>query len=87
MYSKILWLCLLLFVSIEIKAQVRVYPFPINADEFVPKSAEYQVFVFQNDKKQDSFVYSSKTNFEKPEQQRHVRNHPERWLLHQCPEG
>lgn len=69
MYSKILWLCLGLFVSIQIKAQVRVYPFPNNADEFVPKSAEYQVFVFQNDKKQDSFVYSSKTNFEKPEQQ------------------
>lgn len=69
MYSKILWFLLVLFVSIQIKAQVKVFPFPNNGNEYVPKSAEYQLFVLQKGKTLESFVYSSKTNFEKPELQ------------------
>jgi hypothetical protein len=67
MYSKILWL--LFVVSIQIKAQVTVFPFPKNAYKFTPKSTEYQVFVLQKGTIKESFVYSSETNFEKPELQ------------------
>lgn len=63
------WMLLTITVSIQVNAQTKVYPFPEKRSEFLPESAEYQVFVIQKNKSTESFVYSSQTNFEKPEQQ------------------
>lgn len=60
-----------LLLTFSINAQVKVYanPDPENKSGFHLKSAVYKVQVMQNGKAFESFVYSSQTNFEKPEQQ------------------
>ncbi|WP_165933510.1 hypothetical protein [Arundinibacter roseus] len=69
MLRKSWWMLLAMLAGSQVKAQTTVYPFPENSSEFLPQSAEYQVFVVQKDQLTESFVYSSQTNFEKPEQQ------------------
>lgn len=61
----------LVFIVFANYAQVKVYPNPDpqNTSGYNLQSAVFKVEVIQNGKTQESFVYSSKTNFEKPEQQ------------------
>jgi hypothetical protein len=59
---------IILFPTVS-SAQVRVYPNPDvqNESGFNFKSAVFQVQIIQNGQALESFVYSSQTNFEKPE--------------------
>ncbi len=64
----ILTLVIILF-AYAADAQVKVYPDPDpkNKSGFNVKSAIFKVQIIQNGKVIESFVYSSQTNFEKPE--------------------
>jgi len=70
MKKNITFLSCLLF-AFSINAQIKVYPNPDpeNKSGYNLKSAVYKVQVLQNGKALESFVYSSQTNFEKPELQ------------------
>jgi hypothetical protein len=58
------------FYYCSITAQIKVYPNPDpgNISGLNLQSSVFKVQVIQNGKAVESFVYSSKTNFEKPEQ-------------------
>ncbi|HLP37668.1 hypothetical protein [Lacibacter sp.] len=68
--SKFIWVVVFILFACAVEAQVKVYPDPDpqNKSGFNLKSAIFKVQVIQNGKAIESFVYSSQTNFEKPEQ-------------------
>lgn len=69
MVSSVILTLLAVFFAYISTAQVKVYanPDPENTSGFNLKSSVYKVQIIQNDKVAESFVYNSKTNFEKPE--------------------
>jgi hypothetical protein len=71
MMEKILIALAGLLVVFSINAQVKVYPNPDPEKNrgYNLKSAVFKVEVIQKDKSLESFVYSSQTNFEKPDLQ------------------
>lgn len=69
--SKFILAIVFILLAFGVEAQVKVYPDPDpqNKSGLNLKSAVFKVQLIQNGKAIESFVYSSQTNFEKPEQQ------------------